>query len=294
MKPGTPQHRDLFCRTFIETHAPFEPENLPWPELDALHLERLRKFPLWSYARSIEQHAGLMVSAFAQTLDDPMIREAVALQGLEETRHGLLMTHVLERYGIDAPQLPISDPSVREDDFLIFGFGECTDSFIGFGAFALARQKQIFPESLMSIFNGVLWEEARHIVFFINWWRYEQARAGRDGFFQRTATSMKYHLRAAIGTSQNAGSAQLPDLSGEEIKAIVGGVTPIMFLEAALAENRRHMAKFDKRLIRPRLMPTVATLALLGLRMLPPRKDAAASAVVPVQRGDALRSRNAA
>src|SRR5579884_1651760 len=120
MRVGSPEHRDLFCRTFIETHVSFEPENLPWPELGEVHLRRLRAFPFWSYARSIEQRAGRMVTAFAQTLDDPLIREAVAVQGVEETRHGRLMSHVVERYGIEAALIPIPDAPATRDDFCIF------------------------------------------------------------------------------------------------------------------------------------------------------------------------------
>src|ERR1700676_4198006 len=107
MRPGTAAHRDVFCRTFIDTHVAFEPEQLPWPDLEALYLDRLRAFPLWSYARGIEQRAGRMVSSFAETLEDPLNREAVALQGLEETRHGRLMAQVMEHYGIEAPPLGI-------------------------------------------------------------------------------------------------------------------------------------------------------------------------------------------
>ena len=69
MRVGSSAHRDLFCKSFVDTHRTFEPEELPWPQLDALYLERLRTFPFWSYARSIEQRAGRMVSAFAQTID---------------------------------------------------------------------------------------------------------------------------------------------------------------------------------------------------------------------------------
>jgi len=279
MQVGTPAHRDLFCRTFVETHAPFEPENLPWPELGEVHLRRMRAFPFWSYARSIEQRAGRMVTAFAQTLDDPLIREAVAVQGVEETRHGRLMSHVVERYGIDAPVIPIGDPPARKDDFCIFGFGECTDSFVGFGAFALAREKQLFPSSLLAIFENVLFEEARHITFFVNWWRYEEARAGRDKPFLRTFESVRYHLRAAIGTA--SGATEMPaipaKLDDPELDAIVKSITPAMFLEAALAENRRMMEKLDRRLLRPTVMPVLATALLLGIRMLPPRKDAVVS-----------------
>jgi hypothetical protein len=279
MRVGSFEHRDLFCRAFIETHARFEPEELPWPELDGVHLARLRAFPFWSYARTIEQRAGRMVTSFAQTLDDPVIREAVALQGVEETRHGRLMTHVVERYGIDAPPLALADPPAQRDDFCIFGFGECTDSFIGFGAFALARERGLFPESLLAIFDGVLLEEARHIVFFVNWWRYEEARAGRDKPVVRTFNSLKYHVRAALGTA--SGATEVPPmpttLDDPELDAMVKSVTPVMFLEAALAENRRMMARLDPRLLRPRLMPVAATLLLAGIRMLPPRVDAPAS-----------------
>jgi hypothetical protein len=293
MRPGTPAHRDLFCRTFIDTHVAFEPEALPWPDLGPPYLERLRNFPLWGYARGIEQRAGRMVTAFANTLEDPLIREAVAVQGVEETRHGRLMTHVMERYEIDVPSVPMSDPPARREDFLIFGFGECTDSFVGFGAFALARQKQIFPESLMSIFENVLWEEARHIAFFINWWRYEEARAGRDGIVQRSLESLKYHVRALIGTAQGAADGpKLPELDGAQIKGMLEGLTPAMMLEAALAENARHMARLDPRLIKPQLMPALATFLLIGLRMLPPLSHSAPAA--RLQPVDAPASQSAA
>jgi hypothetical protein len=276
MRPGTPLHRDLFCRTFIDTHVAFEPEQLPWPDLEPMYLERLRSFPLWGYMRAIEQRAGRMVSAFADTLDDPLIREAVAVQGVEETRHGRLMAHVLERYGIEAPEVPVGpDPPAQRDDFLTFGFGECNDSFIGFGAFAIAREKQLFPANFLDIFENVLWEEARHITFFINWWRYEKARSGNDGFAERLLETLKYHARAIVGAASGSDDGpQLPDLDAAWIKSILSGLVPAAVLQAALTENARHMAKLDPRLLKPTLMPTVATALLVGLKMLPPRAQA--------------------
>jgi hypothetical protein len=282
MRVGSPAHRDLFCRTFIETHDTREPEDLPWPELDDVYLRRLRAFPFWSYVRSLEQRAGRMVSDFAATLSDPVIREAVALQGAEEARHGRLMAHVIDRYGIEAPVVPLSDPPPRKDEFCIFGFGECTDSFVGFGAFALVREKQIFPDPLLAIFDNVLFEEARHIVFFVNWWRYEEALAGRDKPFVRTVNSMRYQVRAAMGTATGATDApQIPkQLDDPELDAIVKSITPVMFLEAALAENRRVMARLHPDLLKPTVMPALATMLLAGIRMLPPRDTGAARAPV--------------
>jgi hypothetical protein len=294
MLPGSPQHRDLFCRTFIDTHRPFEPEDLPWPALDAFYLERLRSFPLWGYARAIEQRAGRMVTAFADTLDDPLIREAVALQGVEETRHGRLMSYFLEHYGIEVPAVPITaDPPAERDDFLTFGFGECNDSFVGFGAFAIAREKQLFPADFLAIFENVLWEEARHITFFINWWRYEKARAGGDGFVARGLESLKYHARAILGAAKGSQDGpQLPAISNAQIAAMLGGISPVRALEAALAENARHMSRIDPRLITPQLMPSIATIALIALRMLPPRTQT--SGVARLAAPDSSLARSAA
>lgn len=295
MRIGSPEHRDLFCRTFIETHVTFEPEELPWPQLEGVDLARLRAFPFWRYARSIEQRAGRMVTAFAHTVDDPVIREAVAVQGGEETRHGRLMEHVIERYGIDAPPLDIADAPVSDEEFAVFGFGECTDSFVGFGAIALAREKKILPAALLEVFDGVMYEEARHIVFFINWWRYEEARAGRGGFGSHVLKALGYHFRAAMGTVTGATDLPpMPKLDDPDLAAIVAGVTPALFLQTALAENRRMMARLDRRLLKPRIMPTIATALLLGIRMLPPRGDAAPTAGGGDQRSNGVLSRNAA
>jgi hypothetical protein len=272
MQVGTPQHRELFCRTFIETHVTFEPEELPWPRLEGVDLARLRAFPFWRYARSIEQRAGRMVTAFAKTIDDPMIRSAVALQGDEETRHGRLMSHAIERYGIDAPPLTIADAPISPEEFAIFGFGECTDSFVGFGAIALARQMKILPDALLDVFDGVMFEEARHIVFFMNWWRYEEVRAGRSSTVGQAFKALGYHARAAMGTITGATDLPpMPALDDPELAAIVAGVTPALFLQTALAENRRMMAKLDARLLKPQVMPAIATALLIGIRMLPPR-----------------------
>ena len=97
-----------------------------------------------------------------------------------------------------------SDGQASADDFLVFGFSECADSFAGFGAFAVARAMRLFPESLLAIFEQVLFEEARHITFFINWWRYELARDGDPNALQRTMQ------RARLSRARRAARSRTP------------------------------------------------------------------------------------
>jgi len=47
MKVGTEEHKQQFCRQFIASHLRYQPEDLPWPELDELALTRLRAIPVW-------------------------------------------------------------------------------------------------------------------------------------------------------------------------------------------------------------------------------------------------------
>jgi len=276
MKPGTPQHKQLFCKTFIDTHERYEPADLPWPDLDDVYLARLRAIPFWGTARAVETRAGIMVDEFARTLEDPLIREAMQLQAVEEARHARLMEHLIERYAIPAKDVVVEHRGSSRDEFVTFGYEECVDSFLGFGLFALGRKIGYFPDDFLAIFDRVLHEEARHVTFFVNWIRYEEAREGRDGLFVRSQAVVANYARALRKMIDSfAGDVKATGFVATGANSVVADVSPKSFLEAALAENRRHMSSLDPRLIKPGLLPSVATVVLLGLRALPPPKGVA-------------------
>lgn len=65
MQIGSTEHKELFCRSFLESHRAYEPADLPWPELDGLSLARLRAIPIWKLALEIEVAAGVMLAEIA-------------------------------------------------------------------------------------------------------------------------------------------------------------------------------------------------------------------------------------
>lgn len=79
IKIGSQAHKELFCQSFIASHREYEPETLAWPELDTETLDRLRKIPFWDEAFKTERKAGVMINAYAQTVSDPLLQEAIAL-----------------------------------------------------------------------------------------------------------------------------------------------------------------------------------------------------------------------
>lgn len=165
MQIGSNEHKQL-CRSFMESHRAYDPQEWPWPQLDDTSLGRLHAVPIWTLALEVELGAGRMLNAFAKTEHDPLVREALELQAYEEDRHGRILQCMIERYGLAvAPCVPKQEPTRQA--FIDFGYNECVDSFAGFGIFRLARDARILPEALTSLFARVLVEEARHIVFFV-------------------------------------------------------------------------------------------------------------------------------
>lgn len=275
MKIGSEAHKELFCQSFIDSHLTYEPEQLSFPQLDEATLERLRGIPFWREALRTERSAGLMVNAFANTITDPLIRAAVALQAQEEARHGRLLDCFIQHYDIqiEAPPAP-EIPSQLDQAFLDFGFGECLDSFFAFGMFGLARQTGDFPESLFLLFDPILNEEARHTVFFINWVTYLQAQQGGPSFLRGIHASW-YYGRALLHLAQVFKSAG--DGSGEGFTAtgtstFVDNLTPEQVFSMCLQENARRMSAFDDRLLQPRLLPRLAAITLHTLILLPHRR----------------------
>ncbi|MBW4634015.1 MAG: hypothetical protein KME30_19550 [Iphinoe sp. HA4291-MV1] len=81
MKLGSEDHKNLFCRSFIESHLEFEPEQLPWPSLDSVALERLHGIPFWREAFCLEENARRM-SVFDQQLLQPRFLPTLAATAL--------------------------------------------------------------------------------------------------------------------------------------------------------------------------------------------------------------------
>ena len=170
MKIGSHEHRDAFCRHFRQSFTEYEPASLPWPDLDAEALQRLRAVPFWEEVFYTERRAGAIVTAFTATVTDPVLKDALALQGWEESRHARLIRVMIDKYGLDAPERPMEDISDNiERCFKDFGFGECLESFLGFGLFKMTWQSGFLPYDILKIFEILMNEETRHVVFFINW-----------------------------------------------------------------------------------------------------------------------------
>lgn len=269
MKIGSETHKHLFCQSFMASHLEYEPEQLPWPQLDSVTLARLRGIPFWEKALETERKAGSLVGAYAQQVSDPVLQAAIALQGMEETRHAKLIETLINQYEIEITEPPIEAlPGNIEQAFTTFGFEECLDSFFAFGLFGIARKAGFFPEQFFTIFDPVLDEEARHIVFFVNWVTYLQVSRHQGAIVLRAAKSLWHYSKAlrnlieAFGNSDSSGAG----FTATGASAFAIDLTPEMFLSACLTENARRMSRFDDRLLEPQLMPTLATAALRTLQ----------------------------
>jgi hypothetical protein len=100
IKIGSEEHKALFCREFVKTHDPFEPSRIDWPELDEPTLARLKALPIWNEAVQTETETALKVQTLGKVEPDPVLAEAIALQGFEEGRHAAVLRLLTSRYGI--------------------------------------------------------------------------------------------------------------------------------------------------------------------------------------------------
>jgi hypothetical protein len=259
---GSTEHKELFCRFFIDTHIAFDPAAIEWPELDEGSLKFLHSLPVWSEAMETERLGTCTIQSYAAVETDPLIREAVTLLAQEEARHAAIIQSLTTRYGILIANLPSPvSPVDGEWEFLRFGYSECFDAFFSCALFAIASNSGLVPRGLVEMFEPVIQEEARHVLFFVNWEAYHQAqcpfwqrpkRLGR-GALERVLQAHK-RLKIALGARTNK------NFTLKAHEKIATDITPRQFLELCLAENARRLDRYDARLIRPRLVPTLARM----------------------------------
>jgi hypothetical protein len=268
---GSDEHKELFCQHFLDSYQDYDPETLPWPDLDEPALARLRGVPFWQEVYHTERRAGAIVDAFTPHITDPVVREAVALQGREEARHAELIRVMIERYAINATAQPLDAfPDDLETAFIDFGFGECLDAFLGFGAFKTARESEFLPAQMFDIFDVLMFEETRHIVFFINYMAWREKQRGHAAI-TRALKSTWFYGRAArrltgmVRRGQQQGDGR--QFAVTQANMFLDGFSFRGFVEDCYRENARRMSVFDPALMQPRLLPAVADLAVRGLRL---------------------------
>jgi hypothetical protein len=271
MKIGSPAHKELFCRSFMESHQDMEPEKLMWPKLEGSDIERLQQIPFWEEALNTELEAGQKIAAYLPMISDPLLQEAVALMGEEEAAHGRLFKYMIQHYGIEVPGHPPAQlPKNIEQAFIDFGYGECLDAFLGFGLFKIARQSAFLPEPMFNIFDRLLQDETRHIVFFVNWVAYLLSSRGQGAPLFRSTHTLLYYGRAVqrlMGVVNRSAESSDNGFSATEASVFLEGFNINKLISTCLEENARRMSVFDDRLLKPQLLPSLAQVALSGMNL---------------------------
>jgi hypothetical protein len=261
---GSAEHRRGLARFFIDTYIDYEPEKIRWPALGEAERSRLVGLPFWQEAVATESRTSGKVMAAAQLESDAELRKAIELQGFEENRHARLLAALTEHYRIPIQTPPPHVPRSLENEFLLAGFGECFDSFFAFGLIAIANDSGYFTPELVQIFEPVVQEEARHILFFVNWVKYRRAQLPwwkRPLFRLRCGYLILKQVVSRARTAQafNGGDASSADnFTMTSAQDFGSNLTVHDLLGRCLAENDRRMAPYDPRLLRPRLVPTLA------------------------------------
>jgi hypothetical protein len=266
---GSREHARALARFFLDTHLDYDPDKIRWPDLNESARARLAALPFWQEAVSTESATSSMVAAAARLESDADLRKAIELQGFEEKRHARLLAALTSHYRIAVevpPPPPLESP---ETDFLFAGFGECFDSFFAFGLIAIATESGHFTPELIALFEPVVQEEARHILFFVNWVHYRRAQLPwwrRPAFRLRCAHLILEQVASRVKTARTLGGdsrkrpASADNFTLSAHQELGSDLTLHGLLGRCLAENERRMAPYDARLLRPRLVPTLARL----------------------------------
>ncbi len=262
---GSAEHLALFSRMLLDTFNPYDPEAIRWPQLEEAAQTRLRTLPIWDIAVDTEEKASRRVKAYAETIADPLLRQATELNAFEEGRHKAVLARLVRAYGIEIAQ-PARCPPPRDAEwaFMVTGYSECIDSFFAFGLFELAKRSGYFPVALVDTFEPVIQEEGRHITFFVNWvaWHQRNLPWWRRPLFRVKILAVWVFLlweRMAIAREMG-GPPSDNNFTLTGSKSVGAEVTPGALLDVCLAENERRLGLYDRRLVRPRFVPGMVRL----------------------------------
>jgi hypothetical protein len=263
---GTKAHMELFCGAFLSSHEAYAAGEVIWPELGGAHIEAIRLLPIWGQAIANEAASGAFLERFGEEAEDALMREAIQAQAREEARHAEIMRCMLRRYEVNVPNTPeFSFGRGLRREFMDGGYRECMDVFLGYGFYRMACNTCLFPSEILTIFDRILEEETRHIVFFVNWAAYMGLKRKLRVPGATIAQAIGGLVRAISRIPKGMGKAGEIYYATSGLHAHFEGWTLRAYLEACLEEHESRMAQFDDRLLRPELVPGCVRIALRTL-----------------------------
>jgi hypothetical protein len=286
--PGSEAHKASFCRMLLDTHNPYKPSIIDWPELDLEARNRLVSLPIWDIAVQTEGKARLRVLSYGEEVADPLLKQAIELDGFEEGRHKEVLANLVQAYGIRlAPEPEYRRPRDPEWAFMVTGFSECIDSVFAFGLFALAKRSGFFPPALVDTFEPVMQEEGRHILFFVNWvaWHRRNLPLWRRPIFSaKTLGVWAFLIWERIGLARGFGGAGDGEggMAPQDNNFTLTGSKSVSaadlslgaLIDVCLAENDRRLSGYEPLLLRPAVVPRL----LRFVRCFLPRSDSGIAA----------------
>jgi hypothetical protein len=269
---GTDEHFKMLTQLLKATYNPYKPSVLNWPKLDPETLSRITSLPIWDIAVQTEIKASMRIEHYAKTVPNAALRQALQHMAGEESRHRDVLSRLVAAYDIPMqPEETYQLPKDAEWGFLVTGYSECMDSFFAYGLFEMARRSGYFPTDLVETFEPVVQEEGRHILFFTNWLAWHKANMPlwrRPYFSMKTAAVWAFLIWERIGIARSVDGLEGADanftMNGS--KALSDEMDPAVLIDICLEEDKKRMAGYDRRLLRPTTMPRLARIARLFVR----------------------------
>ena len=269
---GSDEHFKMLTQLLKATYNPYKPSVLNWPKLDPDTLQRITSLPIWDIAVQTEIKASMRIENYANTIPNAALRQALQHMAGEESRHRDVLSRLVAAYEIPMqPEETYELPKDAEWGFMVTGYSECIDSFFAYGLFEMARRSGFFPTDLVETFEPVVQEEGRHILFFTNWIAWHKANMPlwrRPYFAVKTASVWAFLIWERIGIARSVDGLDGADanftMNGS--KALSDEMDPAILIDICLEEDKKRMAGYDRRLLRPTTMPRLARIARLFVR----------------------------
>src|SRR5260370_34948418 len=86
IRVGSEAHKELFCGSFVDTHRPFRPVEIVWPDLQPEAAARLRAVPLRTAAARPDPRPAGEVQTLPRAAPGPVVSETISRQDNQAAR----------------------------------------------------------------------------------------------------------------------------------------------------------------------------------------------------------------